>query len=154
MNIGIIIHSQSGHTYSAALKLQEKLSTAGHKAVIEQLKPIGDVHPGVKNLRLETIPGIDKYEGIVLAAPVWAFSISPVLKAYLEQLTSLQGKKIASFVTMGFPLAWMGGNRAINQLKKTCLSKGGTLSATAVVTHSGNNQKVVNSMIDKLNEVF
>lgn len=154
MNIGIIVHSQTGNTFSAALNLQEKLSTAGHNVTIERLKPIGNAHPGVKNLQLETYPDIASYEGLVLAAPVWAFSISPVLKSYLEQLNSLQGKKIASFITMGFPFAWMGGNRAINQLEKTCRSKDGTLSAKAVVTLSGNNQKTVNSMIKELTELF
>ncbi len=154
MNIGIIIHSQSGHTYSVALKLQEKLSLAGHKVVIERLKPVGDVHPGVKNLRIETLPELDKYQGLVFAAPVWAFSVSPVLASYLEQLSSLNSKKIASFVTMGFPFAWMGGNRAINQIIKTCRSKGGTLSVASVITLSGNNKKAVNRMIEELNGVF
>lgn len=154
MNIGIIVHSQSGHTYSAALKLQEKLSTAGHNVTIERLKPVGDAHPGVKNLQLETYPDLANYEGLVFAAPVWAFNISPVLAAYLSQLSTLKAKKIAAFVTMGFPLAWMGGNRAIAKLKEICKAKGQTLTATAIICRSGNDQKAVNNMINDFSKQF
>lgn len=153
MNIDIIVHSQSGHTYSVALKLQEKLSTAGHTVSIERLKPVGDAHPGIKNLRLETYPGLDKYEGVVFAAPVWAFTISPVPAAYLSQLSSLKGKKITAFVTMGSPFAWMG-NRAIAKLKEICESKGGTITATAVIGRSGKDDKAINDMIEKFSGVF
>lgn len=154
MNIGIIIHSKSGNTYSAAVKLQEKLSTAGHKVTIERITPAGDAHPGIKNLRLETQPEVDAYDGLVFAAPVWAFALSPVLTTYLAQLTLLHGKKIASFVTMSFPFAWMGGNRAIAQLKQNCESKGGTILATAVITRSGKDEKAVTEMVEKLSGVF
>lgn len=154
MNIGIIIHSQTGHTHSAAIKLQKKLSANGHKVAIEQIKPIGNAHPGVKNLHLENYPELGTYEGLVFAAPVWAFTISPVLATYLAQLTSLRSQKIAGFVTMGFPFAWMGGNRAINHLKQICESKGGTVAATAVISLSGKDGKALNGMVEKLSGVF
>lgn len=154
MNIGIIIHSQSGHTYTAAAKLQEKLASAGHKATIERLQPIGDAHPGVTNLRLESYPETGAYDGLVFAAPVWAFSISPVILTYLTQLPSLKGKKIACFTMMGFPFTWMGGNHAIQQLKQACASKGGTVLSTAVIGRSGNDEKSVTKMLVALSEVF
>lgn len=154
MNIGIIVHSQSGHTYSLALKLQEKLSAAGHKVAIERLKPIGDAHPGVKNLQLETYPDLADYEGLILAAPVWAFNISPVMAAFLSQLATIKAKKIAAFVTMGFPFAWMGGNRAIAKFKEICRAKGQTLTATAIICRSGNDQNAVNKMLNDFSGMF
>ncbi len=154
MNIGIIVHSKSGNTYAAAQKLQQKLSTAGHKVTIERLNPIGDAHPGIKNLQLEKSPKINEYEGLIFAAPVWAFAVSPVMATYMEQLSSLQGKKIGSFVTMGFPLPWLGGNRAIKQIKEKCESKGGTVSASAIIGSSGKDKKATNEMIDTIGGIF
>jgi flavodoxin len=154
MNIGIIIHSKSGHTYSSALKLQEKLVAKGHKATIEKLTPVGDAHPGIKNLQLETKPELSGYDGLVFAAPVWAFALSPVMATYLSGIPSLKGKKIAAFVTMGFPFAWMGGNRAIKQLKQSCEAKGGEITETAVIGKSGQDEKIVSNMVEKLSGVF
>ncbi|NLW47081.1 MAG: flavodoxin [Firmicutes bacterium] len=154
MKIGIIIHSQSGNTRLVALKLQEKLSTLGHNVTIEPIEPIGDAHPGVKNLQLKTYPEIAKYEGLIFAAPVWAFNISPVLTAYLSQLSTLKDKKITAFVTMGFPFPWMGGNRAIAMLKKICRTKGATIAATAIICRSGNYQKAITNMKEIFSEVY
>lgn len=154
MNIGIIVHSLSGHTYSAARKLQEKLAAGGHKVTIEQVTPAGKAYPGIKNLKLKTKPEIKSYEGLVLAAPVWAFSISPVMAAYLAGLTSLKGKKIAAFVTMGFPFKWMGGTRAISQLEKACGAKEGNISATAIICRSGRHRQALNNMVENLSGAF
>lgn len=154
MNIGIIVHSHSGHTYKVALKLQEKLSATGHQVTIERLKSVGDAHPGVKNLQLEAYPDLTDYEGLILAAPVWAFNISPVMAAFLSQSSTLKAKKIAAFVTMGFPFAWMGGNRAIAKLKEICKAKGQTLTATAIICRSGNDQNAVNKMLNDFSEEF
>jgi NAD(P)H dehydrogenase (quinone) len=154
MNIGIIVHSKTGHTYDAALKLQEKLILGSHKATVEKTTPIGDAYPGIKNLQLESKPEIKGYDGLVFAAPVWAFSLSPVMKTYLNGLDSLKGQKITAFVTMGAPWAWMGGNRAIKQLKQICEAKGGTVAATAVVIREGNDPKALEDMVEKLSGAF
>ena len=154
MNIGIIVHSQTGHTYSAAQKLQEKLTAKGLKANIEKVTPKGEAHPGIKNLQLESKPEIKGYDGIVFAAPVWAFSLSPVMKTYLNGLDSLNGKKIAAFVTMGAPWPWMGGNRAIRQINQICEAKGGTVAATAVVIREGNEPKALEDMVERLSGAF
>jgi flavodoxin len=154
MNIGIIVHSQSGHTYSVAEKFREKFSASGHTVTIERLKPIGDAYPGVKNLQLETYPDLTNYEGLILAAPVWAFNISPVLAAFLSQLSTLKGKKITAFVTMGFPFAWMGGNRAIAKLKEICRAKGEIPAATGVICRSGNDQKALTNTVENFSKIY
>ena len=53
--------------------------------------------------------------------------------AYLKSVSSLDGKKVACLVTQQFPYAWMGGNRAIGQMKKLCRAKGATIVGSAVV---------------------
>ncbi len=154
MNIGIIIHSKTDHTYSAALKLQEKLISKNHKVNIEKVTPAGDAYPGVKNLQLETNPEVSAYDGLIFAAPVWAFALSPVMATYLSGISSLKGKTLAAFVTMGFPFTWMGGKRSLKQLKESCEVKGGTVIAADVLTRSAQDQKIVSTMVEKLSGVF
>ena len=43
MNIGIILYSETGNTYSVSQKLKEKLVKAGHSVNMERLKVIGKV---------------------------------------------------------------------------------------------------------------
>jgi hypothetical protein len=42
MNIGIIVHSETGNTHSVATTLKEKLAAAGHTVSIERLKVVGE----------------------------------------------------------------------------------------------------------------
>ena len=52
---------------------------------------------------------------------------------YMNQLGSLQGKMVGLLVTEAFPFGWLGGNRAIGQMKKACESKGATVSGSGLV---------------------
>ncbi len=125
MKIGIIVHSQTEHTYSVAQKLREKLINIGHEANVERVIPVGDVAPGAKDIKFENQPDSQVYDALIFGAPVHAFSLSPAMKAYLEQLPSLQNKIIACFVTKGAPFKWTGGTRAIGQMKKIVIHLAG-----------------------------
>ena len=154
MKIGIIVHSQTEHTYSVAQKLQEKLSTAGHKVDIEQVITVGDAAHRAKNIEFESRPEVDIYEALVFGAPVQAFSLSKVMKAYLEQITSLENKKVACFVTKGLPFHRTGGNQAIDQMKKICKSKGGNILVTGIVVWRGSHEKETANLVDKFSKLF
>lgn len=133
MKIGIIVYSQTGNTFSVAQKLKEKLATAGHTVNLERLTPVGDVQKDPKNARFEKLPDLSGYDALVFGAPVQAFSLAAVMAAYMKQLPSLQGKKIACFVTKGLPFAFTGGSSAISQLTKSSESKGGNVVGTGIV---------------------
>jgi len=133
MNIGIIVHSETGNTHSVAMKLQEKLSAAGHAVSIERLKVVGKFKAGIKDLPLETVPDAGQYDALVFGAPVQAFSLSAVMTGYLERIASLQDKRVACLVTEAFPYPWMGGNRAIRQMTRICESKGATVCGAGIV---------------------
>jgi flavodoxin len=133
MKIGIIVYSQTGNTLSVATKLREKLSAGGHSATLEQVTVVGGRELGARDFKLETLPDAGRYDAIVFGAAVEAFSLSPVLSAYLKKVGSLQGKKVACLVSQSFPYPWMGGNRAIRQMRKLCESKGATVAGSAVV---------------------
>ena len=133
MKIGIIVYSQTGNTLSVATKLAESLSAAGHSATLEQVKVVGGRKPGTKGFKLETLPNVEPYDVLVFGAAVEAFALSPVMRRYLGQVASLQNKKVACLVTQAFPYPWLGGNRAVRQMRRLCESKGATVCGSGVV---------------------
>ena len=154
MKIGIIVHSQTGHTYSIAQELQEKLSAAEHEVKLEQVKPIGEVKTGAKNIKFETLPDLDAYDALIFGAPVQAFSLSAVMKTYMNQIKSLNDKKVACFVTKGVPFNWTGGNKAISQMKKIIESQGGTVIGTGIVIWRDKREKQIAELMEKFNGLF
>ena len=133
MKTGIIVYSQTGNTLSVAEKLKEKLAAEGHTVVLEQVTIAGGRKSGDRAFQLETRPDVAQYDVLVFGSAVEAFSLSPVLNSYLAGVDSLQGKQVACLVTQSFPYPWMGGNRAIRQMRRICESKGATVCGSAIV---------------------
>ena len=52
MKIGIIVHSQTEHTYSVAQKIKEKLISEGNEADVERVITEGDVPPRCKKTKI------------------------------------------------------------------------------------------------------
>lgn len=155
MKIGIIVHSQTGNTHSVALKLQEKLTAAGHSVEVEQLKTVGEVKPGAKDISFEALPDIKQYDALVFGAPVQAFSLSAVMKSYLDQVASLQGKKTALLVTQHFPYRWMGGSRAVGQMRMACEAKGAAVCGKGIVNWSRKDrEQQVSAVVKMLQELL
>lgn len=155
MNIGIVLYSQTGNTYSVSLKLKEKLITAGHFVNMERLKVTGEVRPGTKDIKFETLPDTELYDALVFGSPVQAFSLSSVMASYLTQIESLQGKKVAFLVTHFFPFPWMGGNRTVGQMKKICKSKGAAVCGAEIVDWSNpSREKRITEVVENLSKLF
>jgi NAD(P)H dehydrogenase (quinone) len=155
MKIGIIVHSFTGHTYSVAEKVQASLLQAGHSAEIERITVQGGEQPSDKQFMIENAPEAGKYDALIFGAPVRAFSISPVIAAYLEQLSSLNGKKVACFVTKHLNTTWTGGNRAISGMKSICESKGGVVAGTGIILWTSKNRDSdIDALAAKLGVLF
>lgn len=107
MNIGIIVHSQTGHTLSVAEKLMKSLTLKGHDVTLGRVTA-EDESPRASEIQLQTIPIVEDYDCLFFGAPVWGYSLSPVMKLYLTQLITLKDKRIGCFVTQLFPYSWMG----------------------------------------------
>ena len=133
MKIGIIVHSMTGNTASVAQKLAKRLTSKGHSVTIEHVKVVGPEDPHSLQFQLDSPPDASPYDACCFGAPVRGFSISPVISAYLKQISPLGGKKVACFVTKTLPGAWTGGNHAITLMKRLCESKGGSVEATSIV---------------------
>ena len=154
MNIGMIVYSQTGNTHSVATKLEEKLAAAGHAVTLERIEVTGEVQPG-KPVQFTTLPDAAKYESLVFGSPVHAFSLCQAMVDYLEQVASLQGKKVALLVTEAFPYPWLGGNRAVRQMKRACESKGATVCGSGIVNwmKKRREQQIV-EVVDRLSGLF
>ncbi len=154
MNVGLIIHSQTGNTYSVAERLSEKLCAVGHSATLQRLEPVGEVRPGAKEVEFKELPDVGRFDAIVFGAPVHAFSLSTAMKAYLQKLPLLTGKRVALLVTQAFPFAWMGGNRAVRQLRRACEAKGAQVCGTGVVNWSRGRERRIAEVTDRLGRCF
>lgn len=153
MNIGIIVYSQTGNTLKIAQIIKDALASKGHKATIEQVTAEGKIDPN-STVNLSSKPDAAKYDAVVFASPVMAFSLNPVMKSYLPQIKELGGKKAACFVTHAFPLGWMGGNQALKQICELVKAKGAKVAGTAIVHSSGKKEKQVSEAVSALCEVF
>ena len=158
MKIAIVVHSHTGNTYSVVQRLKEKLILAGHSVKVERIETTKETKTSENNLNkitLKSQPDITTYDGLIFAAPVRGFSISPVLAAYLAHIKTLENKKVACIVTEFFPFPWMGGNRAIEQMKNICESKGAMISGTGVINWMSNQrEKRTNNLVEEANSWF
>ncbi len=154
MKIGIIVHSQTGHTFTAAEQLKAKLVAAGHTVNIERLESADAKQTDPKKIRLLKLPDLSAYDELIFAAPVQAFSASPVMKAYLPQLPPLQNKKVACFVTKGLPINVTGGNQAISLMKSAVESKGGIVVGTNIIHWSRNKEQMTANMVEQFSKLF
>lgn len=133
MNIGIFVNSKTGNTLSVAEKLRNKLVDLGHHVALEKVVPSNESEVNIDKIVISNPPSTQGYDMLVFAAPVNAFGLAFAMQAYLRGLPSLEGKRLAGFVTEAFPFPWMGGNRALRGMEKLVNAKGGTLCTTGVV---------------------
>jgi flavodoxin len=154
MKIGIIVHSQTNNTYYVVQKLSEKLSEAGNKVEIEKVNMVGGNKPQGKDIQIENPPEVSGYDALIFGSPVHAFSLAPAMKTYLDQISSLQDKNVACFVTKSLPFNWTGGNQAIDKMKKICESKGATIVGTDIVVWRGDLEKKIDELIRKFSVLF
>lgn len=151
MKIGIIVYSQTGNTKSVAEKLKDRLSEKGHTAEIEQVLPAGEVGPGTKEAAFTSRPDVEAYDAVIFGSPVQAFSLAAAMKLYMPQIGSLQGKKVACFVTKQLPGKWTGGNKAVKQLAKFCEAKGGAVAASGIIIWSSKEkEQMIENTVEEL----
>jgi flavodoxin len=154
MKIGIVVYSQTEHTYSVAQKLQKRLQEKGKEVELERVVMKGEAQPGSKDMEFEIIPEVEKYDALIFGSPVQAFSLARPMKAYLEQIPSLQGKKIALFVTKGVRFNWTGGTQAIGKMKKISQSKGGSIVGTDIIVWNKNRDDKIDALLRRFSAIF
>lgn len=154
MKIGLLVHSNTGHTFSVAEKLRDKLSAGGHLVDLRRIEPVGGENTNemdINRIQFNPAPDVSGYDYLIIGGPVRGFSISPVLKAYLSKIPSLKSQKIDLFVTQSFPFPWMGGKTTISQMTKLCEGKGAVINNTGIVNWSGSKaEKGTRQVVESL----
>jgi hypothetical protein len=133
MKIGIIVFTRTGNTLAVAEKILNACQANGHEATIQRIRAEHEEPDGKFPLKLTELPDPLAFDAVILGAAVEAFSLSSVLKAYLMQLPALGGRKAGCFVTQHLSKPWLGGNRAIRQMRALCLEKGLDVKVTGIV---------------------
>lgn len=149
MKIGIIVHSQSGHTLLVGEKLREKLRSEGHEVTLKRFQNIENSTGSQKseNIRLDHIPETAGYDALIFGAWVQAFNLCPGFHLYLKQIPDFDTNNVSCFLTEQFPYKWMGGSRALSKMKKFLEEKGATINASGVINW-GNKKR--EQQIDEL----
>lgn len=148
MKIGLIYYTQTGNTLSIMEKIAAQLRQDGHEILMHKLVTIGDVHPGIKNVKFETLPDLSSCDNLVFGAPVHAFSLCPAMAFYLKQVDQLSNKKAAAFVVQHFPFAWLGGSNAISKMHMLLEAKGAVVVKAGVVNWSNRMRPIqINNVV-------
>lgn len=153
MKIALVVHSKTGNTLSVAERL--KASLAGHEAQIIRVRAVDEDAAAKGKPVLAPPPDISGYDAYVFAAPVWGFSLSPIMSLFVGGTSDLCGKKTACFVTQQFSHAWLGGNRAVRQLESALSKKGACVSAKGVIGWSSKKREnEISELVSRLSGNF
>lgn len=146
MKIGIIVHSQSGHTLLVGEKLRDKLKSDGHEVTLKRFHntetPEGPQR--VEDIKLDHIPDANGYDALIFGAWVQAFNLCPGFTFYLKQIPDFDTSNVSCFLTEQFPYKWMGGGRALSKMKKFLTAKGAEINSSGVINwgHKKREQQI------------
>lgn len=139
--IGLVVYSHTGNTLSVAERLQQELAQRGHRCDLLRLQIDGDDKPGRKSYQFTSLPDLGVYDSLVFASPVHGFSLATPMESYFRQVVTLQGKLVSLFVTHHFPLAWLGGTRALSQMRTHIAARGGIIGETGIINWSNRKRE-------------
>ena len=130
MRGAIVFYSFSGNTKRACLFLKDKAASAGGSLDLIDLKLKKEVTSFFgqcleaalkkKPVLLETDYDLGKYDFLIFASPVWAFTYAPALRGYLDKIKGLDNKATACFLTFG---SGAGKNKALKELENILNNK-------------------------------
>ena len=154
MRVGIIVHSQSGHTLAVAQKLEEKLAEEGHDVSLNRVEAAEPTTSSACGVAPRTKPAAARYEKIVFGSPVRGGELPPPMARYLDQVSSLGGKPVAFLLTHFLRRAW-GTEQTIAQMTELCESKGATVVGSADVRWPNLQRgRDIQKAVDKLGQLL
>lgn len=143
MKIGIIVHSQTGHTLLVGERIREKLQSDGHEVTLKRFHntepPEGPQKP--EDIKLDHIPEANGYDALIFGAWVQAFNLCPGFTLYLKQIPDFDTNNVSCFLTEQFPYKWMGGSLALSKMRKQLTAKGAEIQASGVINWSNKKRE-------------
>lgn len=143
MKIGIIVHSQTGHTLLAGERLREKLQRDGHEVTLMRFQTIGNSNAPqkTKDIQLDHIPRAQGYDALIFGAWVEAFNLCHGFTLYLKQIPDFDTSNVSCFLTQQFRYKWMGGSLAMSKMKRLLTAKGAKVNATGIINWSNKKRE-------------
>ena len=130
MRGAVVFYSFSGNTKRACLFLKDKAASAGGSLDLIDLRLEKEVTSFFgqcleaalkkKPALLEIDYDLGKYDFLIFASPIWAFTYAPALRSYLDKIKGLENKTTACFLTFG---SGAGKNKALKELESILKSK-------------------------------
>ena len=135
MKVAIILYSGTGNTRGVVERLAVKLRARGHQTEMREITVTGDPGEGADAFQLTSTPTMDDADLVVLASPVMAFSLSPVMKSYLAKAQPPK-RPVLVVITQHFPCPWMGGRQALAGIRRALERAGGAVADSMIVNWS------------------
>lgn len=155
MKIGLIYYSGTGNTRTVAESLKERLESNGHTALIDEITIEGSTPAQAGKFELTNIPDPRSYDAAIFGAPVQAFNLNPVMKAYLEKLPEMNKLNTAVFITKQLPLLWTGGTGAAAEVKNALEARGAKVIGTEIVVWSGKKrEQSIRNCLESIGNLF
>lgn len=149
MKIGIIIHSQTGHTLEVGQKILERLEKDGHQVKLMRISSeINSRSKAIPNtMRIDNEINISEFDSIIFGAWVEGFNLCPGMNQFINQFDKIDTPEIYCFLTQHFPYKWMGGNNAMNSFEKLLLFKSEKVVKLGIINWSNKKR---NDQIENL----
>lgn len=157
MKIAIIVYSYTGNTLSVCQQFKHHLDQSDNDCIIHKIEVNSEYDPnkGFNRFSITSMPDPTGYDALVFAAPVNAFTLSPVMKSYLRDIKPIKNIRTAFIVTQHLPYPFFGGNRALRRMKKFCRMSGADVTGGVVINWSRKDRqqqidKALEFLTDKL----
>ncbi len=105
MRVLIAYYSKTGNTEAAAMAMEKVLKSAGNKVTLLKVKPKKELKAGQYDKNGKNLPlaskqtDLKEFDLVLAGTPVWNFSPSPIISAYLREAKNAKNKKFALFAT-------------------------------------------------------
>jgi hypothetical protein len=144
MDVGVVVHTKTGHTLRFGNVIAGKLMARGHYVEVTELKTDPQIDSGSARqcapFKILNLPDTRRFDVILFGGPVWGFSATPVIIQAIKE-SALYEKKVLCFVTQTFPSAALGGNQAIKLMGETAKAAGANVLAGKSVQGLMHNQE-------------
>lgn len=150
MKTGVIFYSITGNTRAVAQKLVESMQKETMEVTLLEVKAASDSTNQTK-VELTQSPEIKDFDRLIFASPVHGFSLSKVMKTYLQEINDLTKREVILFITHHFPCAWMGGNSSLKQMRHLIQEKNGTVKGMFSINWSSKKREEgIKKLIDEV----
>lgn len=125
MRIGVIYYSVTGTTEEFARRIYNGLIKEKHQVELIKIKTDKPITVPRQDFKITNELDFAGFDLVLFGGPVWAFSACPVIMEAIKKSKNLSDKKVVPFVTMGFPLKFLGGTQAIRKITRAVAEMGG-----------------------------